>query len=44
MLAGRYTFLEQGIVPLPTEGEWVSTWQPGPSTEPDVRRRVPTAA
>jgi hypothetical protein len=38
---GRYVFLEEGVVPAPTEGDWVSTWQPGPSTEKDVRRRIP---
>jgi alkylation response protein AidB-like acyl-CoA dehydrogenase len=40
VLAGRYTTLEGGIVPLP-EGEWVAHWENGPSTEEDVRRRVP---
>jgi hypothetical protein len=40
VLAGRYTTLEGGIVPLP-EGEWVAHWETGPSTEEDVRRRVP---
>ncbi len=30
--------------PLPTEGDWVATWKPGPSTEPDVRRRIPHPA
>ncbi len=37
---GRYTFLEEGIVPNPTTGEWVSSWEPGPSQEEDVRRRL----
>ena len=41
VLAGRYTSLEQGILPLPTEGAWVSGWTEGASTETDVRRRVP---
>ncbi|HKT04064.1 MAG TPA: acyl-CoA dehydrogenase family protein [Rugosimonospora sp.] len=36
---GRYVALEDGIVPLPEAGEWVSSWQPGPSTVEDVRRR-----
>jgi hypothetical protein len=40
VLAGRYTSLEQGILPLPTEGAWVSGWTEGASTETDVRRRV----
>ena len=38
---GRYHFAESGVVPAPEEGEWVSHWSPGPSTEPDVRRRIP---
>ncbi|NUR72596.1 MAG: acyl-CoA dehydrogenase [Hamadaea sp.] len=38
---GRYAFLEDGILPPPETGEWVATWEPGPSTEPDVRRRLP---
>ena len=38
---GRYEFLEAGIIPPPSEGAWVSTWEPGPSTEKDVRRRIP---
>ncbi len=37
---GRYTSLEKGVLHAPTEGEWVSTWAPGPSTEKDVRRRI----
>jgi alkylation response protein AidB-like acyl-CoA dehydrogenase len=39
VVAGRYGFLEEGIVAPPAAGEWVSTWEPGPSTERDVRRR-----
>ncbi len=38
---GRYAFLEDGIVPAPTEGEWVAPWEPGASTAQDVRRRIP---
>ncbi|MEV0272171.1 acyl-CoA dehydrogenase family protein [Hamadaea sp. NPDC050747] len=38
---GRYAFLEDGILPPPESGEWVATWEPGPSTETDVRRRLP---
>ncbi len=38
---GRYAFLEEGVIPAPTSGEWVATWQPGESTSPDVRRRIP---
>jgi hypothetical protein len=36
----RYGFLEDGIMPLPTEGAWVSAWETGPATVPDVRRRI----
>jgi alkylation response protein AidB-like acyl-CoA dehydrogenase len=39
--AGRYAFLEEGVVLPPEAGEWVSTWEPGPSEVPDVRRRLP---
>jgi alkylation response protein AidB-like acyl-CoA dehydrogenase len=38
--AGRYTFLEEGIVPAPETGDWVAHWEPGPSEVPDVRRRI----
>jgi len=38
---GRYAFLEEGILPPPQTGEWVATWEPGPSPEADVRRRLP---
>ena len=40
VLAGKYTFLEQGIVGPPDEGVWVQTAEHGPSTAPDVRRRI----
>jgi alkylation response protein AidB-like acyl-CoA dehydrogenase len=36
---GRYAFLEEGVLPVPDEGAWVSPWAPGPSTVEDVRRR-----
>jgi hypothetical protein len=39
--AGRYVSLEAGVLAPPAEGAWVSTWEPGPSSEPDVRRRLP---
>jgi alkylation response protein AidB-like acyl-CoA dehydrogenase len=39
--AGRYAFLEEGVVPPQPTGEWVSKWEPGPSTVPDARRRLP---
>jgi hypothetical protein len=37
---GRYAFLEEGIVPPPTDGDLVQRWQQGASTEKDVRRRL----
>ncbi|MFI5844385.1 acyl-CoA dehydrogenase family protein [Catenuloplanes sp. NPDC051500] len=43
ILAGRYAFLERGIVPPGGTGEWVAPWKPGPAAVPDVRRRVPTS-
>jgi alkylation response protein AidB-like acyl-CoA dehydrogenase len=41
VLAGRYTKLEEGVIAPSSEGEWVAKWEPGPSSEPDVRRRLP---
>ena len=38
--AGRYTFLEEGVIPAPETGEWVAHWEPGPSQVADVRRRI----
>jgi len=40
VVEGRYAFLEEGILPLSDEGDWVSTWEPGPSTVEDARRRL----
>jgi Acyl-CoA dehydrogenase, C-terminal domain/Acyl-CoA dehydrogenase, C-terminal, bacterial type len=44
VMDGRYAFVEDGVLAPPTEGEWVSTWEPGPATTPDVRRRIPPRA
>jgi hypothetical protein len=44
VLDGRYAFLEEGVVNPPAEEAWVSAWQPGPATVPDVRRRLPPPA
>jgi alkylation response protein AidB-like acyl-CoA dehydrogenase len=41
VLDGRYAFVEDGVLAPPEAGEWVSTWEPGPSTATDVRRRIP---
>jgi alkylation response protein AidB-like acyl-CoA dehydrogenase len=38
---GRYAFVEDGVLLSPQTGEWVATWETGPSSEPDVRRRLP---
>jgi alkylation response protein AidB-like acyl-CoA dehydrogenase len=40
VLSGRYVFQEEGVLPPPDEGEWVAIWQPGPSTEPNLLRRL----
>jgi alkylation response protein AidB-like acyl-CoA dehydrogenase len=43
VLEGRYTWLEDGILDLSEgTGPWISRWEPGPSTEPNVARRVVT--
>lgn len=41
VLAGRYAFLESGVVPPPQDQPQVAHWQPGPSVDSDVRRRIP---
>jgi alkylation response protein AidB-like acyl-CoA dehydrogenase len=41
LVNGEYAWLEEGILPLPEAGAWVSRWEPGPSTETDVSRRIP---
>ncbi|NUT36817.1 MAG: acyl-CoA dehydrogenase [Hamadaea sp.] len=41
VVAGRFDFLEEGVLPQAEAGEWVSSWEPGPSTQADVRRRLP---
>jgi hypothetical protein len=38
---GAYTAFEEGVVTPAAEGDWVASWQPGASTETDVRRRIP---
>ncbi|HEX6967540.1 MAG TPA: acyl-CoA dehydrogenase family protein [Micromonosporaceae bacterium] len=42
VLEGRYAFLEAGVVTADGDQPWVATWQPGPATVPDVRRRIPS--
>jgi hypothetical protein len=38
---GRYEFLEAGVVPPPSGGLWVSAYEHGATSVPDVRRRIP---
>ncbi|MFF3750737.1 acyl-CoA dehydrogenase family protein [Streptomyces sp. NPDC002018] len=40
VLAGRYTWLEEGIVDPSGEGPWIADATPGPSSRPDVHRRI----
>jgi hypothetical protein len=44
VLSGRYRFLEEGVLPVPEQGSWVTPWdarfaEPGA----DARRRIPAA-
>jgi alkylation response protein AidB-like acyl-CoA dehydrogenase len=40
-LDGRYTWLEGGVLdPSEGTGPWIATWEPGPSTEPNLGRRI----
>jgi len=41
LVKGEYAWLEEGILPLPETGSWVTRWSPGPSTEKDLSRRIP---
>jgi len=41
VVAGAYADFEAGVLPPPTEGDWVMKADHGPATEPDVRRRIP---
>ncbi len=38
-IGGRYSWLEEGIVPAPQHGDWVARWESGPTRAADVRRR-----
>lgn len=45
VLSGRYTWLEAGILdPSEGTGPWIAEWEPGPSTEEDMSRRVLTVS
>ncbi len=41
VLAGRYAFVEDGILLPGDDGPWVSPVVPGPSAKPDIRRHIP---
>ncbi len=41
VLEGRYTTLEEGIRHVRDDLPWVAPWKLGPSTKPDLRRKVP---
>ncbi len=41
LVDGRYEWLEDGVLPITDTGPWVTRWQPGASTEPDLSRRIP---
>lgn len=40
VLDGRYPKLEEGVRHLREDLPWVAPWKPGPSTAPDVRRKL----
>jgi alkylation response protein AidB-like acyl-CoA dehydrogenase len=45
VLEGRYTWLERGIIDQSEgTGPWISHWEPGPSTEPNLARRFLTVS
>ncbi len=40
VLAGRYDWLEQGVIDPSGEGPWIADTSPGPSPHPDVHRSL----
>lgn len=43
VLDGHYTWLESGILDQSEgTGPWIASWEPGPSTQPDLARRFST--
>ncbi|MDT5349473.1 MAG: hypothetical protein QOH91_2760, partial [Mycobacterium sp.] len=45
VLEGRYSWLEEGIIDQSVgTGPWISHWEPGPSTEPNLARRFLTVS
>lgn len=41
VLEGRYVKLEEGVLHVDEDLPWVAPWTLGPTTKPDVRRRLP---
>ncbi|MFB7275383.1 acyl-CoA dehydrogenase family protein [Streptomyces sp. NPDC056244] len=41
VLAGRYTWLEDGIIDPSGDGPWIADTAPGPSPHPNVHRPIP---
>ncbi|MFI8960516.1 acyl-CoA dehydrogenase family protein [Streptomyces sp. NPDC053493] len=41
VLAGSYTWLEEGILDPSDDGPWIAEAAPGPSTRPNVHRKIP---
>jgi alkylation response protein AidB-like acyl-CoA dehydrogenase len=41
ILAGKYSWVEDGVLTGPEDTPWVAQWEPGAATVPDVRRRIP---
>ncbi|MFG2113067.1 acyl-CoA dehydrogenase family protein [Streptomyces sp. NPDC048718] len=40
VLAGAYTWLEEGVLDPSDDGPWIADTTPGPSTRPDVHRTI----
>jgi hypothetical protein len=40
VLAGRYAFLEDGVLFPESDAPWVATYETGPATLPNLRRHV----
>ena len=41
VLAGTYTWLEEGVVDPSGEGAWIADATPGPSERENVHRKIP---
>jgi hypothetical protein len=41
LLAGDYTWLEEGVIDPSIPGPWIAETPPGPSEVPSVHRRIP---